>query len=120
MYTIIKDKSTDDIEVAKWEEHNALRKVTILNNMQDDLIPLYKGHDIAKEIMDLLENKYRPNFETYIQLQLAKFNGLRISKNDSVVDYIMKLEILKNDLSNAYSILKKMQVLVLFNSLPRT
>ena len=94
--------------MAKWEEDNALRKVTILNNMQDDLIPLYEGHDIAKEIMDLLENKYRPNFETYIQLQLAKFNGLRMSENDSVVDYIMKLEILKNDLSNAeYSILEK-------------
>ena len=60
---IIKDKLTDVTEVTKWEEDIALAKAKILNNMQDDLIPLYEGHDTAKEIMDLLENKYGPNLK---------------------------------------------------------
>ena len=68
LYMIIKDKLTYVTKVTKWEEDFALAKAKIVNNMQDDLIPLYEGHDTAKEIMDLLENKYGPKFETLIQL----------------------------------------------------
>ena len=43
--------------------------------------------------MDLLENKYGLKSKTYVQLQLPKFNGCGMPKNDSVVDYIMKFEV---------------------------
>ncbi|KAM2367474.1 hypothetical protein ACFXTH_045141 [Malus domestica] len=50
----------------KWVEDNELAKATIPNYMEDKLIPLYEEYDSAKEIMDVLEKKYGPKFQTYI------------------------------------------------------
>ncbi|KAK0606530.1 hypothetical protein LWI29_000218 [Acer saccharum] len=89
--------------------------------MQDELIPLYEGFDTARKIMDMLEDKYGPKSETYIQLLLEQFNALKMSENDSMVDHILKLEIIAKDLSNAgHEISDKMQVSTLSNSLPES
>ncbi|KAK4845445.1 hypothetical protein QYF36_005192 [Acer negundo] len=78
--------------------------------MQDELIPLYEGFDTARKIMDMLEDKYGPKSETYIQLLLEQFNALKMSENDSMLDHILKLEIIAKDLSNAgHEISDKMQ-----------
>ncbi len=44
--------------------------------MQDNLIPFYEDFKIAKEITDMLEDKYGPKFETYIQILLEKYGNL--------------------------------------------
>ncbi|KAL5767614.1 hypothetical protein ACOSQ2_014397 [Xanthoceras sorbifolium] len=117
LHIVDKEKSKD--ADSKWEEDNALARATILNHMQDDLIPLYKGFNTAKRIMDMLEDKYGPKSKTYIQLFLEQFNGLRMSENESIVDHILKLEVIAKDLSNAgHEIPDKMQVSTLLNSLP--
>ncbi|KAI9181929.1 hypothetical protein LWI28_020149 [Acer negundo] len=89
--------------------------------MQDELIPLYEGFDTARKIMDMLEDKYGPKSETYIQLLLEQFNALKMFENDSMVDHILKLEIIAKDLSNAgHEISDIMQVSTLLNSLPES
>ncbi|KAK0571052.1 hypothetical protein LWI29_010329 [Acer saccharum] len=119
LHTVEKEKPKD--ADSKWEDDNALARATILNHMQDELIPLYEGFDTARKIMDMLEDKYGPKSETYIQLLLEQFNALKMSENDSMVDHILKLEIIAKDLSNAgHEISDKMQVSTLLNSLPES
>lgn len=122
LYTLKTDKpSAASRNFVKWEEDNALAIATILNHMEDDLIPLYEGYDTAKEIMDVLDEKYGPKSQTYIQLLLEKYNGSRMNENDDMVDHITKMEVLAKDLSNAgHPIPDKMQVSTLLNSLPKS
>lgn len=73
----------------------------------------------------LLENKYGLKSKTYVQLQLSKFNGCGMPKNDSVVDYIMKFEVHQKIFTmQAFLSLKKKkekrQVSILLNGFPRT
>lgn len=59
LYTIKDERPLGPSRVYnKWVEDNELAKATILNYMEDKLIPLYEEYDSAKEIMDVLEKKY--------------------------------------------------------------
>ena len=51
--------------------------------------------------MEALDQKYRPKFDTYIQLLLNKYNITRTKENDYVGDYINQMELVAKELSNA-------------------
>ncbi|XP_050102770.1 uncharacterized protein LOC126582652 [Malus sylvestris] len=105
----------------KWVEDNELAKATILNYLEDKLIPLYEECDSIKEIMDVLEKKYGPKSQTYIQLLLEKYNGTKMEETDSMVDHITKMEVVAKDLANAgHLVSDKMQGSVLLGSLPNS
>nr|XP_028964570.1 uncharacterized protein LOC103442899 [Malus domestica] len=105
----------------KWVEDNELAKATILNYLEDKLIPLYEECDSIKEIMDVLEKKYGPKSQTYIQLLLEKYNETKMEETDSMVDHITKMEVVAKDLANAgHPVSDKMQGSVLLGSLPNS
>lgn len=56
--------SIDNTEVKKWEEDNGLAKATILNNIQDYLIPLYKAPKGVVELATMLAIElWQPRFD---------------------------------------------------------
>ncbi|KAM1500447.1 hypothetical protein ACFX10_023002 [Malus domestica] len=122
LYTIKDERPLGPSRVYnKWVEDNELAKATILNYMEDKLIPLYEEYDSAKEIMDVLEKKYGPKSQTYIQLLLEKYNGTKMEETDSMVDHITKMEVMAKDLANAgHPVSDQMQVSVLLGSLPNS
>ncbi|XP_068319788.1 uncharacterized protein [Pyrus communis] len=113
MYTIQDEAPVEGSRgFTKWEKDNEMAHAIILNHMEDDLIPLYEGYTTTKEIMDILEDKYSPKSQTYIQLLLEKYNGTHMSENDSMVDHVTKMEIMARDLSNVgHPIFDEMQSL---------
>jgi hypothetical protein len=44
-------------------ENDLITKATLLYSMKDNIIPLFDGHETAKEIIDALEEKYGPRSE---------------------------------------------------------
>ncbi|KAM2213096.1 hypothetical protein ACFX1S_023316 [Malus domestica] len=71
--------------------------------------------------MDVLEKKYGPKSQTYIQLLLEKYNGTKMEETDSMVDHITKMEVMAKDLANAgHPVSDQMQVSVLLGSLPNS
>ncbi|KAK9278708.1 hypothetical protein L1049_028283 [Liquidambar formosana] len=60
----------------KWEEDDMLTRASILNHVQDDLIPLYEDFKSAKETMNALEDKYGPKSNTYLTASLGTQNSL--------------------------------------------
>ena len=52
----------------KMDERCLMARVTLLHSMKDNIIPLFEGHETAKEIMEALEEKYDPRSDTHIQL----------------------------------------------------
>jgi hypothetical protein len=53
-------------------------RATILPSMKDSIIPLFEGHEIAKDMMEALDKRYGPRFDTHIQLLLDKYNNTRM------------------------------------------
>ena len=50
--------------------------------------------------MDVLEKKYGPKSQMYIQLLLEKYNGTKMEETDSMVNHITKMEVMAKDLAN--------------------
>jgi len=46
--------------------------------MKDSIIPLFEGHEIAKDMMEALDKRYGPRSDTHIQLLLDKYNNTRM------------------------------------------
>jgi hypothetical protein len=61
---------------------------TLLNNMKDNIIPLFEEHDTAKGMMEALDQKYGPRSDTHIQLLLNKYNNAHIEENDYIGNYV--------------------------------
>jgi hypothetical protein len=53
-------------------------RATILPSMKDSIIPLFEGHEIAKDMMEALDKRYGPRSDTHIQLLLDKYNNTRM------------------------------------------
>jgi hypothetical protein len=78
-------------------EDDLMAKAT-LYNMKDNIIPLFKEHEIAKEIMDALEEKYGPRSDTHIQLFLNKYNSTRINEDDFVGNFVNQMVLIVSHL----------------------
>ena len=103
-----------------WKKDNKIARATILNRMKDDLISLYEEYMIVKKIMDILEDKYSPNFKLIFNYILRSTTA-HMSENDTTVDHITKIEIMARDLSNVgHPVSDEMQVFILLNSLPKS
>ena len=103
----------------KWEECNEIAKAALLSHMQDDLIPLFEDFKITKEILNALEQKYGSKSNTYVQLLLEKFSGMRMGEDISVVVHVNHMALIAKDLIvSGNQIPKKMQVSTILNSLP--
>ena len=112
------DQETEKLR-KKWDEDDALAKASMLHHMKDNIIPLFKERPTAKEMMDALETKYRCRFDTQIQLLPDKFNNIKMNEGDVVGDHVNQLELIAKELTDAgHTLLDKMQVTVVLNSLP--
>jgi hypothetical protein len=103
----------------KWEENDLMARATLLHNMKDNIIPLFEGHESAKEMMEALEAKYGPRPDTHIQLLLDKYNCSHMSEGDNVGEFVNQMELIANELANAgHPVTDKMQVTTILNNLP--
>ena len=69
--------------------------------MKDNIIPLFEGHESAKEMMEALETKYGPRSDTHIQLLLDKYNCSCMSEGDNVGKFVNQMELIAKELANA-------------------
>jgi hypothetical protein len=69
--------------------------------MKDNSIPLFEKHQPAKGMMEALDQKYRPWFDTHIQSLLNKYNKARMEENDYVGDYVNQMKLVAKELVNA-------------------
>ena len=118
-----KSDQSDDQETEKlrkkWDEDDALAKVSMLCHMKDNIIPLFEEMTTAKDMMDALKTKYWCRSNTRIQLLLDKFNNIKMNEGDVVRDHVNQLELIAKELADAgHTLSDKMQVTVVLNSLP--
>jgi hypothetical protein len=86
--------------------------------MKDNIIPLFKGHEFAKEMREALEAKYGPRSDTYKQLLLDKYNFSRMSEGDDVGEFVNQMELIAEELANAcHPVTDKMQMTTILNNL---
>ena len=114
------DKNDNEGIKAKvnWEVDDSLAKASMLHHMKDNIIPLFEDKETAKELMEALEAKYGPRFDTHVQLLLDKFNGTRMNEGDYIGDHINTMDFLAKELANADNpVLNKMQVTTILNIL---
>jgi hypothetical protein len=102
----------------KWMKDYLMTRATLLHSMKDNIIPLFEGHEIAKEIMDALEEKYGHRSDTHIQLLLDKYNSTHINEDDYVGDFVNQMELIAKKPAYAkHPIFDKMQVTTILNGL---
>ena len=80
-------------------EDDLMARATLLHSMKDNIILLFKGHEIAKEIMDALKEKYDPRSDTHLQLLLDKYNSTCMNEDDYVGDFVNQMELIAKELS---------------------
>ena len=103
----------------KWEEDDLMGSATLLHNMKDNIIPLFEGHEFAKEMIEALETKYGLRFDTHIQLLLDKYNCSRMNDGENVGEFVNQMELIAKELANAgHPVTDKMQVTTILNNLP--
>jgi hypothetical protein len=103
----------------KWMEDDLMAMATLLHSMKDNIIPLFEGHEVAKKIMKVLEEKYGPRLDTHIQLLLDKYNIARMSEDDYVGDFGNQIKLITKELaSTGHPISDEMQVTTIFYGLP--
>ena len=51
------------------------------------MLPLFEDNETAKELMEALEAKYGPRYDTHVQLLLDKFNSTRMNEGDYIGDH---------------------------------
>jgi hypothetical protein len=96
-----------------------MARATLLHNMKDNIISLFKGHKFAKEMMEALEAKYGPRSDTHIQLLLDKYNCARMSEGDYLGKFVNQMELIAKELTNVgHPVSDKMQVTTILNSIP--
>jgi hypothetical protein len=49
-----------------------MARATFLHNIKDNIIPLFEEYEIAKGMMEALDQKYGPRSDTNIQLLLNR------------------------------------------------
>ena len=103
----------------KWEEDDLMARATLLHNMKDNIIPLFEGHESAKQMMEALEAKYGPRSDTHMQLLLDKYNCSRMSETDNVGEFVNQMELIPKELANvSHLVTDKIQVTTILNRLP--
>ena len=103
----------------KWEEGDLMARATLLHNMKDNIIPLFEGHESAKQMMEALEAKYGPRSDTHMQLLLDKYNCSCMSECDNLSEFVNQMELIAKKLANAgHLVIDKMQVTIILNSFP--
>ena len=95
----------------KWMEDDLMARATLLHSIKDNIIPLFEGHETAKEIVEALEEKYGPRSNTHIQLLLDKYNSTCMNEDDYVGDFVNQMELIAKELAYAgHLTFDKMQV----------
>jgi hypothetical protein len=69
-------------------EDDLMARATLFHNIKDNIIPLFEGHEITKDMIEALDKKYGLRFDTYIQLLLDKYNNARMSEDDYVSKFV--------------------------------
>ena len=93
-----------------WEVGDSLAKTSML--------PLFEDNETAKELMEALEAKYGPRYDTHVQLLLDKFNSTRMNEGDCIGDHNTMELLAKKPADANNSVSDKMQVTTILYSLP--
>jgi hypothetical protein len=59
-------------ETRKQLEDDLMARATFLHNIKDNIIHLFEKYEIAKDMMEALDQKYGPRSDTHIQLLLNR------------------------------------------------
>ena len=78
---------------------------------------MFEDKETAKGLIEVLEPKYGPKFDTHVQLLLDKFNSTSINEGDYIGGRINIVELLAKELVDAdNSVSYKIQVITVLNS----